>query len=110
MTRKITEAVVKKLLERPEDFIYGGSNELMFRTWSIGPVVNYRDATDLQRHTGERKVAGLKNSGFKEGEDYRIERFSHFLVGWVEHLTYRVLETEGDPSSVTKVARWMAKG
>lgn len=106
---KVGPDVVRKLLSRPADFIYSGENKQMFVTWTIGPVIDFRDADDSKRNAWRRRIETLRKK-FVENEDFRIERFSHFLVGWVEHLTYRVLIDPADMTSVTPIAKYMAKG
>lgn len=101
--------LVRRYLERPRDFLYGGDNKEMFITWSIGPTIDYRDADTARRAQGEAKLRSIRNR-FKEGEDFKVERFSHFLVGWVEHLTFRVIDNKDDLTSVTKIAKAIQKG
>lgn len=106
---KVGPDIVRKLLLRPDDFIYSGTNDQMFVTWTIGPIIDHRDADSSKTSGWKRRVETLKTK-FVENEDFRVERFSHWLVGWVEHLTYRVLTDAADPSSVTPIAKYMAKG
>jgi hypothetical protein len=101
--------VVRELLRRPADFIYGGDNAQMFKTWTIGPIIDHRDANSELTSGWRRKIETLRKK-FIEGEDFRVERFGHFLVGWVEHLTYKVLNDEADLTSITPIAKYMAKG
>lgn len=100
---------VDLLLSRPANFLYSGENRQMFVTWTIGPVIDFRDADDHVRGAWRRRLKTLRKK-FVENEDFRVERFSHFLVGWVERLTYRVLTNEEDQTSITPIARYIAKG
>jgi hypothetical protein len=38
----ITDKMVSDALETPRDFGYGGDNNELFHTWSLGPVIQVR--------------------------------------------------------------------
>lgn len=102
----MNEHTVRKLLERPPDFLYAGDNKQLFKTWTLGPVIDYRDADSTKRAMYRRRIKTLEK---RFDEDFLVERFNHFAVGWVENLTYRVLFNENDLTSVTPIAKYIAK-
>ncbi len=96
---EITEKDIQKALKRPNDFGYFGSNPDMFKTWSLGPVILTRDS----RLVDESNASAIKKTleAIPEiKEDWDILSANHWACGWVEHLTFRVLDPDGSPSRV----------
>ena len=78
----------------------------MFRTWSIGPVLRCRDSDPKPLARARSIESHLLASEKLEGE-WRVERFNHWAVGWVEHLTFRVLDDAGKPTAIFRRLRPM---
>lgn len=103
---------VRELMGRPRDFSYWGDDDT-FRTWALGPVVETRDSDCLQRSN----AAAIKAALAPFTDSWRVERCSHWAVGWVDHLSFRVFpgeppawatdDTPGDcePGEVDEVIR-----
>lgn len=89
----------REALTSPRDFAYFGDLDLG-TTWSLGPVILTRDSDLLAQSNGAATVAAFEAAHGPEGEEngWVITRCSHWAVGWVEHLSFRVLEEDGTPS------------
>jgi len=82
---------IKELLKRPDSFGYHGDNKEMFITWSVGPIIETRDSSLLEKSNAEALQKILEDR--PEWEDqWAIERFGHYGPGWVKHLTFKVTE------------------
>lgn len=95
---------VFEALEPPSDFGYGGDNEQMFVTWSLGPVIEHRDSGLAQKSNAKTIVKILENDPSLEGE-WELVSCNHWAVGWVEHLSFRVVDKDGKPSRVARVIK-----
>lgn len=89
---------IRQALECPSDF---GPPDIegLFETWSIGPVILTRDSETRERANCEAILIRLEEHPEWE-DDWQITRCSHWAVGWVEHLTFRVLDDEGRVSDI----------
>jgi hypothetical protein len=85
------ERELTKVLSRVPNFGYHGENEQLFVTWSLGPVIDYRDSTSKERRKTHRLIQSLEK---KFPGEFQIERCSHWAVGWVDHLSFRARENE----------------
>lgn len=93
---------IRELLTRPTSFAYFGDLPIG-DSWSLGPVILTRDSGPLD----ESNAATLKKELTSDptlAEDWTITRASHWAVGWVEHLSFRVVEPDG---SASRVARFL---
>ncbi len=54
--------------------------------WAIGPVGQHRDGEPLDQ---SNFAAALRAMG-GEGDDVEVVRFSHWAVGWVEEVAFRM--------------------
>ncbi len=93
---------VEKALRRPSDFGYFGEGDGMFETWALGPVVETRDSTILEKANRQALEIFLK-SDLSLKEDWRITSCSHWAVGWVEHLSFRAVEADGTPTRIAGI-------
>lgn len=103
---EFTPNEIKQALARPRDFGWFGDDET-FTTWALGPVIQHRDSGLIDRSNAavmQRWLAEAAKRGEIEPDSWRVVSASHWAVGWVEHLSYRVIDEEGSP---TRVARWV---
>ena len=100
----ITQKDIADALRRPSSFGYGGDNDKMFVTWSLGPVIETRDSDILAQSNAAALTKHLESIP-EIGEDWTITECSHWACGWVRHLSFRVLDDDGQPSLVFKVIR-----
>jgi len=77
-------------LQKPEDFGYWGSED-MFKTWGFCGVDKNRDSDLLEISNFEVITKDLMS---KFPLDFRIENYSHWLVGNVDRLVCRILKYE----------------
>ena len=77
-------------LQKPEDFGYWGSDD-MFKTWGFCGVDKNRDSDLLEISNFEVITKDLMT---KFPLDFRIENYSHWLVGNVDRLVCRILKHE----------------
>ena len=92
----ITVSWVREALERPGSFLLWGTHprsEDMFVDWSLGPVIEHRDSEVLDRANARALKRELSSDPSLE-DDWMITGCSHWAVGHVDHLSFRVLEPE----------------
>ena len=77
-------------LQKPEDFGYWGSND-MFKTWGFCGVDKNRDSNLLEISNFDVITKDLMTTF---PLDFRIENYSHWLVGNVDRLVCRILKRE----------------
>jgi hypothetical protein len=106
---------VKDALARPDSFLMWNDDPRMFVTWSLGPVIETRDSDSIQRSN----AIALKKE-LEEYSGWEIHGCSHWAVGHVDHLSFKVLckakpdDTEYLVPSrpgykLTKIARFIKK-
>ena len=109
--RMIKEEVaqeVRELLQRPRDCFINSAHPAMEdpEHWCVGPVVLTRDSHLLDQANYQSLVAELEEHPEWE-EEWQLHSFSHWAVGWVEHLSFRVLTEEGKPTAMFQfVKKW----
>ena len=91
---EIDDARVRELLKRPSDFGYSGDIEGMFETWTLGPVIEHRDS-DILTKANRKALEQWLESDSSLSSEYQITGANHWAVGWVDHLSYRVLDDRG---------------
>lgn len=102
---EITAAEITKLLERPPSFAYfGDDKDRMFVDWTLGPVIRHRDSGLLDRSNARVLIRHLEADPTL-ADDWRVTECSHWAVGHVDHLSYRVKESDGSPTRVARVIR-----
>lgn len=88
---EITEERVRELLTAPDSFAYMGRNDEMFKTWSIGPTILTRDSSLLDTANYRALKKHLEGDPSLD-PDFLVMRASHWMCGWADHLTFKVLE------------------
>ena len=79
---------VKDALARPDSFAMHEGDARMFVTWSLGPVVKHRDSDSIQRANYNALIKALEEDKTLTG--WEITGCSHWAVGHVDHLSFRV--------------------
>lgn len=97
---------ISRALEMPKDFGYRGDNEQMFKTWSLGFVIRTRDSGIREKSNAKSMLATLESDP-SLAEDWELISCSHWGVGWVEQLSFRVVNADGKPSRVARVIKGM---
>lgn len=96
---------IQEALKRPSDFGYRGDLPLG-TTWSLGPVVRQRDSSILEESNYHVLMGLLKSRTDLEGM-WEITGCSHWAVGWVDHLSYQVVDDNGQPTAMHRfVEEW----
>lgn len=95
---------ISKALQRPSSFGYSGDNDQMFETWSLGSVIQHRDSDILDKSNAKSMIATLESDP-SLADDWEIVSCSHWAVGWVEHLSFRVIDGDGKLSRVARVIK-----
>ncbi len=96
--------LIKQAIKRPSDFGYSGDLDL-FNTWALGPVIEHRDSGLLDQSNSAAIQAELeKHPEFND--QWEITHCGHWAVGWVDHLSYKVIENRRAVlhTTVTKIA------
>ena len=99
---EITEQDIENVLRRPDSFAWFGEPGKLFVTWALGPMIEHRDSVLLDQSNAAALVKLLKSDGSLDG-DWKVERCSHWLVGWTRHLSFRALDDDGSPTRVFRV-------
>lgn len=76
-------------IERPSEFGYWGTND-MFDTWGFCGIDKHRDSKLIDLSNFETITQKLIE---EFPDDFRIERYRHWAVGWVERLVVRVFKS-----------------
>lgn len=108
---KDTDEQIKKwisdALERPGSFGLWREHpryDEMFQTWSLGPVIETRDSDVLDRANAEALRRHLATDPTL-ADDWYLTEANHWAVGWVTHLSFRVVDPDGTPSRMARVVR-----
>lgn len=100
----LTPDEIKRALSRPDSFAYFGDEKSMFESWALGPVIEHRDSGLVDRSNA--RVLRRELAKHPEwSDDYRIESASHWAVGHVTHLSYRVIDAEGKATPIARFVR-----
>jgi hypothetical protein len=97
---EMTERDIKEALQRPSSFGYSGDLPL-FKTWSLGPVVDHRDATILAKANWQALAKELERHP-EWSEQWAITGATHWATGWVDHLSFQVLDDQGEPTNIAR--------
>lgn len=98
---EISESEAKELLKHPKDFAWFGENGEMFNTWALGPVICRRDSPLIDQSNKEILMQWLAEIPEFKGK-YELTSCNHWLVGYVDHLSFQVFDVGGNPSNVAK--------
>ena len=106
---EVTEDMVREALKVPSDFGYSGSNDDMFATWSLGQIIRHRDS-DVRSLSNAYALKKYLQEDPSLSEDWEVTGCSHWLVGWVDHLSFRAVEADGKtPTRIFRVlTEWFA--
>lgn len=77
-------------LKKPDDFYYNGPED-MFVTWGYCGIDKHRDSESIDVSNFEVISKDLIT---KYPNDFRIETYTHWLVGSIDRLVCRVLKNE----------------
>lgn len=89
--KPITE-LARMALEKPSDFGYWGSED-MFVTWGF----TGHDRNPMSKNLGESNFKAISEDLMtRYPDDFRIENYRHWVVGWVDRLVCRILINEKD--------------
>lgn len=94
---EITKEDIRKALERPSDFGYFGGRKEMFKTWSLGPIIQHRDS-DILSQSNTAVLQKMLESEC-DSEEWEILSCNHWAVGWVEHISFKVINEDGKPTT-----------
>lgn len=106
---ELTPEEIRRRMKMPESFALfrdigdPSINHLLTKTWTLDPVFRTRDSSIREESNADHLIEMLKSREDLKG-DWHITGCSHSLVGWVDHLSFRMLEEAG----TTKLTR-MAK-
>lgn len=106
-TDKQIQDWIREALERPGSFGLSSDHEHaneMFKTWSLGPVIEHRDSGTLDKANAEALRRHLASDPTL-ADDYCETGASHWAVGWVTHLSFRVLDEDGELTRIARVMR-----
>jgi len=102
------EKYAKQATTKPEDFGYWGSKD-MFNTWGFTNIDQSRDSDILTKSNFKYITEELMDIF---PDDYRIENYNHWAVGWVDRLVCRVYDDDDKKiisSSFYLAMEWLDK-
>jgi hypothetical protein len=112
----ITHEDIMQVFKRPDHVMFfsdvpagkHGEDE-MFTHWALGPVLLTRDANLLAKSNA---VALLKHLDTMPElvNDWEVLRLQHFASGWVEHLAFRALDADLQPTRMFRVIKHWCDG
>jgi len=85
---------VTEILKEPDSFAMHDGDPKWFTTWSLGPVFRHRDSDNIQEANANALLKYL-NSDPSLSNDWEITGCSHWAVGHVDHLSFKVIEKVG---------------
>lgn len=99
---------IRELLKHPENCFIDGDHPAMKdpEHWCVGPVIVHRDSDIMSNVNYIRLIEALDENKEIEG-DWETHVFNHWAVGWVKHLSFRVLDENGEPSKAYRfISEW----
>lgn len=104
---KLSADDIRELLGEPDNFSAGADNPIAKdpEHWCLGPVIRTRDSGLLEQSNAAALVKALESLPQFTGE-WSLEAATHWGCGWVEHLAFRLLDENGQP---TAVYEWLAE-
>jgi len=101
------DLTTKSLLTLPGDFgLHDPDHPVRLdpARWALGPVFRTRDSSLLEVSNAFALLRHLE--GHPElVEDWRETHASHWAVGWVDHLSFRVFDLEGEETTIYHLIR-----
>lgn len=107
---EITEKDIKEAQKLPSDFGLSSTHEKFEEiwydhTWSLGVIIRHRDSNLLEESNADCLIKLLEEDKSIEN-DWMITSCNSWLVGWVDHLSFKIFEEDGKtPSKVFKVLK-----
>ena len=94
---------IDELLKQPRDCFINSDHPASQdpEHWCVGPVILTRDSGLLEQANAISLKAHLKATPGIQGS-WEIHTFNHWAVGWVEHLSFKVLK-KGPGKKTTKI-------
>lgn len=104
---KLSKEDICELLREPDNFSAGADNPIAKdpEHWCLGPVIRTRDSGLLEQSNAAALVKALEALPKFAGE-WSLEEATHWGCGWVEHLSFRLLDDNGNP---TAIYAWLAE-
>lgn len=106
-TDEQTAKWIRDALERPGSFGLSSSHEHytdMFVTWALGPVIETRDSDTLEK-SNARALREYLAKDRTLAKDWCETECNHWAVGYVTHLSFRVVDRRGNPTRIARVLR-----
>ena len=100
---RVSEGDIDQALAEPAHFGYSGDLDL-FGTWALGPIIRTRDSGLLEQSNAEALIRHLESDPTLSGE-WEITTANHWAVGWVDHLSFRVIDEHGAPTRIFRVVK-----
>lgn len=90
-------SMVAGFLKHPVDCLVSNDHPASMdpEHWCVGPAIRSRDSQLVDEVNADALEAAIHERGDLECS---VHRFSHWCVGWVEHLSFRVLGDDGKPT------------
>lgn len=106
-----TREEVRELLKYPPDCgLFSGHPAYKDpEHWCIGPVIEHRDSGLMDRANAKALIEALEKREDLQ-EMWEPHDFRHWAVGWVKHMSFRVLGDDGEPTPMFHFMKeWEAK-
>jgi hypothetical protein len=103
----ISPSDITEALRTPSNFGYSGDLPIG-ETWALGPVIRHRESKILEESNADALIAHLESlvsEGVILEDDYQVTTCGHWAVGWVEHLSFRAIEANGEPTNVFRALK-----
>lgn len=109
-TREIEPEDIDNAIEYPSSFYYSGDLEIYDAPynpnetdrWVLGAVFRTRDSSLLESSNADALIKHLESDPSLE-DDWTVTGSNHFLVGWVDHLSFKLLDAPGEPSRIFRL-------
>jgi len=108
MSEEEIEQWKKDALARPPSFAYRGDKD-MFVTWSMGPVLETRDS-GIRDKANSKCIKEMLAEDPSLDDDWEVACCGHWLSGWIEQLSFRVLEDDGSLTRMSRVIKGIYDG
>lgn len=101
-----TEDQIQKMLRLPDYFSASSGHPVSEdpEHWCLGPVIRTRDSGLIDQSNAAMLEKHLESMPELE-EDWSIQSASHWACGWVDHLSFRLLDSEGKVTKIYHVLR-----
>lgn len=102
---KIEDKDIKKALEFPDGLSLDLDHPVSLdpEHWSVGPMILTRDSGLMAQSNRDALISHLQKKYKKLKKDWELTTANHWGRGWVEHLSFRVLNEDKTVSDIFKV-------